>query len=409
MGQFNMPSVGVGRFVREIKELIEDGDVKQPVLGLGKTGIGKTEAIMGICEDMGIGFKEIRLVNHGETDMVGVPIQVDTSTGLQSGPGSKKEDIVTMFARNGLLPDEKRDGPVGILCLDEITSCGDNMRVIAYQLMDASRGVGDYKLPDGWLVVALGNGPEDGGVFRNLQATLPSRCRYSFDVQPNVDDWKKWAVKHDTHPSILAFLSFAPDMLHSFNPDEEIEVICCPRAWTSFSKTLTKKEARLRKEHGENALLSDEDISLYAATAVGEKAARKFMAFYKYNKQTINPEDILSGKISGKMSTRLETEVTHIVAQSLVAQLAKESELENVVALHSCDKVPKFAQRLANALNWALELGESKMLDVTYMIANEISKSVPGATEMIVDEDFEKYCPHIMEFLEKNGNVTVMD
>ena len=64
---------------------------------------------------------------------------------------------------------------------------------------------------------------------------------------------------------------------------------------------------------------------------------------------------------------------------------------------------------MANALNWALELGESKMLDVTYMIANEISKSVPGATEMIVDEDFEKYCPHIMEFLEKNGNVTVMD
>lgn len=408
MSDMNLTSVTVEQFCREIKEAMEDGFYYKPFLGLGKAGIGKTESIAQVARELGIGFKEIRLINHGETDIIGVPMLMDSRTGMQAGPGSRKEDIVTAFCQNNLLPVASRDGDKGILVLDEITSASVNMRTIAYQLLDSSRGVGDYKLPDGWLVVCLGNGMNDGGNFQGLEPTVFSRC-ICFNVVPDLAVWKKWAVKHDTHPSVLAYLSFDPSMLHSLKEDDEPGVICCPRAWTALSDILKRKEARLKKAKGDDALLEDGDIAIYAGASVGEIAARKFMAFYKYNKKTIKPEDILSGNKKAALSGMVEMEVMHLIIQSLIAQISKEVELmgAKISDLDAVFADNKFITRLGNALNWAVKLEKNKMLDLSFMFFREVSTSIPSLRPLIIDPRMDQYCPDLEDFLERNAAVTM--
>ena len=145
----NMRSASLERVLRQIKDQLEDEDYT-PVSIIGKSGIGKTEGISGLARELGIGFKEVRLSHYQESDLIGLPY-------IENG--------VTKHAPTDLLPPSDDEGQ-GILLLDEVTSSQKNMRSAVYQLMDSSRKLGQYKMPKRWLIVACGNGPQDGGDFR---------------------------------------------------------------------------------------------------------------------------------------------------------------------------------------------------------------------------------------------------
>ena len=117
MDEMNLLSVSVERFIRLVEEQLEDENLT-PVLGLGKSGIGKTESIHELCVKRGIGFKELRLVTMTETDLLGIPLVKEyDDPSVEGGKVAK-----TQWASNDMLPIASRDGEVGILVLDEITS-----------------------------------------------------------------------------------------------------------------------------------------------------------------------------------------------------------------------------------------------------------------------------------------------
>ena len=53
----NMREIKLATFLNFIREQIEDEDYT-PVMGIGKSGIGKTEGVAELCKEMGIGFCE---------------------------------------------------------------------------------------------------------------------------------------------------------------------------------------------------------------------------------------------------------------------------------------------------------------------------------------------------------------
>ncbi|MGH2364228.1 MAG: hypothetical protein ACRDHX_06205 [Chloroflexota bacterium] len=59
------------------------------------------------------------------------------------------------------------------------------------------------------------------------------------NVQPDLDDWCKWAVKAGIEPVVIAFLRFRPALLHQFN--REARAFPTPRSWqfTSTARELT--------------------------------------------------------------------------------------------------------------------------------------------------------------------------
>ena len=127
----NLMEISIGKMLNLVKEQIEDEMFAVPMLFLGKSGIGKTESVMGLAKKMGIGFKEFRLITTNEVDLMGTP-DID-----REEDGSKW----STFNPSRLLPDVKRDGECGILLFDEITSATANVRTAAMQLMDKSRSI----------------------------------------------------------------------------------------------------------------------------------------------------------------------------------------------------------------------------------------------------------------------------
>ena len=368
--------------IKKFLEIIERQFVsenKNPLFGIGKGGIGKTEGVHGLTKKLGIGFKEIRLLLYSEVDLVGIPI-IDPKTGE------------TTWARNSLFPIAERDGEKGILVLDEITSASQNIRTAAYQLLDSKRSLGNYKLPDGWLVVGLGNGEEDGGSFQGYEGNLGNRGKI-YNVVPDVDAWKSWASNNDVNPAIIAFLSFMPDMIHTYNVDNSIEQFASPRSWVALSKELNYNE-----KIGQPFDPKDELLFLLAAGCVGDNAANKFIAFYDYKKSMINPEDILAGKI--RNSTELEQQVIHMTLQSTIRLYKQHFD----VAASKSQLEGSIVKETANLLNWIIGLKDIR-LDYAVLGISDLTKTCPNIANIVIRPSFSDACPGFDTFCAENAVV----
>jgi len=370
----NMMEVTVETFIRQIRENLED-EIYDPVIGIGKSGVGKTMSIHELTKELGIGFCELRLVTLTEVDMLGIPV-------IENGR--------TTYASNALLPDEQRDGKRGILVLDEITSATSTVRAAAYQLLDSKRSLGNYKLPNNWLVVGLGNGIDDGGVFQGLEAAMISRAT-CYRIEPDTNTWIRWALKSGVNPSVIAYIKWRPEKIHVFDPDAMAGVFPCPRSWTALSTKLNRREARTP-----NGVLSVEDVELYAAGSIGVDLAPDFAGFYSYKEEIASIEDILEGKAE-PMSSNTRTEIVHLTIQGVVKSLDNELQKGRNSEGEFSDEC---VRRAANAVRWTLALPR---LDFKIAMLRDMSASSKLFEELILTDDkFDRACPELMEFCVEN-------
>ena len=380
----NMRPASLERVLRQIKDQLEDEDYT-PVSIIGKSGIGKTESIAGLAKELGIGFKEVRLSHYQESDLIGLPYV---------------ENGITKHAPTDLLPPSNDEGQ-GILLLDEITSSQKNMRSAVYQLMDSSRKLGQYVLPKRWLIIACGNGPQDGGDFRGIEPAFMSRG-FCWRVEPNLATWKNWALKAGVHPTVIAFLSFMPEKLHCMDLDAPYDMIACPRNWTKLSTQLKNMEKRTRT----GIILDDEDLEFSSAGCVGANVGPTFSAFYRYNKEVISPEDIIEGKVKPEQMLNVTDEVLYITAQNLVHIMAEEIKQHQADTDSGVDDV--CMQRTTNLINWVLSLNKIGVrLDVSVTILTDLASALGERFHAILMADsFDTACPEFMQFAIDNDIVS---
>lgn len=372
----NMQHVTIGEFCEFIRDRIEMEEFEQPVLGLGKSGIGKTESIENaVCKPLGIGLIEMRLGSYSETDLTGFPVpEVDKATG----------QTMMKFADVSKFPHEGRDKEVGILLLDEFTNARPAVRAAALQLTDKSRSIGDYKLPPKWLIVILGNGPSDGGYYQGLEYALMGRAD-CFRVDVNFKVWKEWALKNNIHPAVLGFIENYPKgamaALHKHKDMDESEYEekdANPRCWVKLSTHLKKKEERLGHS------LDEKQVIIYAGAAVGADMAPAFAAYYAYQKNMISASDILNGLAKNKNLKEYGVESLYMsatAASMAIANLLKD----NKDTILSGDELPDDAcVQMDNVLQFAIQLAHSGNID----IASGICESINNATD---DKLFELY------------------
>lgn len=376
----NMRTATLERVLRQIRQQLEDEDYT-PVSIIGKAGIGKTESIAALAANLGIGFKELRLSHYQESDLVGLPY-------IENG--------VTKHAPSDILPPSDDKGQ-GILLLDEVTSSKTSMRSAVYQLMDSSRKLGQYKLPEKWLIVACGNGPDDGGDFKGIEAAFMSRG-FCWRVEPNLETWKRWALKKGVHPTVIAFLSFRPDRLHVMDPDARYDMIACPRNWVKLSTQLYNMEKRTPN----GIITDDEDLEFSSAGCVGANCGPSFAAFYRHNKEVINPQDIIDGKVKPEAMATMSDEILYITAQNLVHLL--KSEIANHKAGTSSGVDADCMRKVANTINWVISLNEhGTRIDVAITIITDlVSAAGDSLAQLIIDPEFDEACPNFIEWCDAN-------
>ena len=372
MASNNLPSVTIETFRKIVQRQFEEHNMR-PIFGLGKGGIGKTEAIMSLAKDvLHVGHIDIRLLLYGETDLKGIPYP-------------NAEHTRTIWLQNNILPNEQRDGKEGILVFDEITSCARSVRTAAYQLLNERR-LGEYVLPDGWLVVCLGNGEDDGGDFNGMEGNFANRCSV-YNVVPNVEAWKEWAVAVGVHPLVTAYVSFKPEDLHSYNPDSETELLfASPRSWTAVSNILKYDGGYKEGDEIQMARISGN---------VGNRVGQQFSAFCKHQDDTIDPMEIIEKGVEFKPQSQ---EVIYITIESIVKLMwdiidADEKQYGKV----RTETLPK----IANGLNWILDL----RTEYAVMGYKDFLKAGNSVISIVMSPDFHAVCPKLIEFANKNSSI----
>ena len=380
----NMRTASITRILKQIKQQLEDEDYT-PVSIIGKSGIGKTESIMSLAKELGVGFKELRLSHYQESDLVGLPY-IDS-------------DGKTKHAATNLLPDSN-DTNQGILLLDEVTSSQKSMRSAVYQLMDSSRKLGEYVMPSRWLIVACGNGPDDGGDFRGIEAAFMSRG-FCWRAEASVEDWKQWALQAGVHPTVIAFLSFRPDYLHKMDLDKPYDMIACPRNWVKLSTQLFNME----KRSPNGIITDDEDLEFSSDGCVGATCGPSFSAFYRYNKEVINASDIMEGKVSISQLKSATDEVLYITAQNLV-KLIKDTIKNNKVEGNESGVNQKCLQQVSNVFNWIIDVSQQIRLDLGVAMLNDLASACGrDFITLVMSDEFDISCPRFLAFCTENSIV----
>src|ERR1700739_2871031 len=183
----------------------------------GACGVGKSQIVAQVAADRKCEFLDIRAVQLDPVDLRGLPrISAD-----------RAEWVPPKF-----LPHSGE----GILFLDELTSAPQMTQAGCYQLV-LDRKLGEYKLPDEWVVIAAGNPASERGVHFAMPRPLRNRFVH-LDLEPDLDDWCRWAVKAQVRPEIIAFLRFKPELLHTADVASDAHAWPTPRSWEMASQVL---------------------------------------------------------------------------------------------------------------------------------------------------------------------------
>ncbi len=268
-----------------------------PVMLWGPPGVGKSQMVAQIAQRHGVPVIDIRLSQLEPSDLRGIPFRV----------GDRVE-----WAVPALLPDAARQGAVGILFLDEITSAPPAVSAAAYQLI-LDRRLGEYQVPAGWAIFAAGNRQGDRGVTYRMPAPLANRFSH-FEVETHLDDWVAWAYAQGIDERIIAFLRFRPELLFDFDPAQDPIAFPSPRSWEFAHRGLRKFEAQ-------------EDLLQGTLQAcVGPAAGIELHAFIQSLHQMPDLDAILQGET---VPVPQEIDLQYAVASALVGRAIRAQSSEN--------------------------------------------------------------------------------
>jgi hypothetical protein len=258
--------------VQARKSLLQAFKIQRPVFLWGPPGIGKSELVADLTEELGGHMIDLRLGQMEPTDIRGIPFY--------------NRDLGKMdWAPPVDLPDEELASqyPIVVLFLDEMNSAAPSVQSAAYQLI-LNRRVGKYRLPDNVVMVAAGNRESDKGVTYRMPTPLANRFVHQ-EMRVDFDSYQAWAVNNHIHKDVIGYLSFAKQDLYDFDAKSASRAFATPRTWSFVSEFLADDSS------------DDDTLTNLIAGTVGEGLAVKFMAHRKIAGRMPNPRDILLGKV----------------------------------------------------------------------------------------------------------------
>jgi hypothetical protein len=285
------------------KSLLKAFQVKRPLFLWGPPGIGKSELVEGIANELGGLMIDLRLGQMEPTDIRGIPFY--------------NKDIGKMdWAPPVELPDEATASqyPIVVLFLDELNSAAPSVQSAAYQLI-LNRRIGKYRLPDNVVMVAAGNRESDKGVTYRMPTPLANRFIHQ-EMKVDFASWQEWAVNNRIHKDVVGYLSFAKQDLYDFDAKSASRAFATPRSWTFVSQLL------------DDASDDDTTMNLIAGT-VGEGLAVKFMAHKKVAGRMPNPADILSGKVKDLQVKEVSAMYSLVISMCYELKGAIENKVED--------------------------------------------------------------------------------
>lgn len=237
--------------------------IQRPVFLWGAPGVGKSDLIAQVAEDLKVELKDVRLPLMDPTDLKGFPV-----------PGKSGTKSVMSWLPPDFLPTKGK----GVLFLDEMNSAPQSVQAAAYQLI-LNRKIGDYELPKGWVIVAAGNRTGDRSVVHAQPAALANRFVH-LDYDVDTEDWVDWAIKAGISDATRGYIRYRPTNLCVQKIETGMRAFPTPRTW-AFADSIINSHL---DPHVELELLKG---------TIGEGVAAEYMGFLREAKNLPNIDRIL--------------------------------------------------------------------------------------------------------------------
>ncbi len=286
-----------------------------PAFIWGPPGVGKSAIVSQLAAERGLELIDIRAPLLDPTDLRGIPAVV----------GDRAEWFAPSF-----LP--RADAKPGILFFDELNAAPPIVQASLYQLV-LDRRVGEYRLPDGWRIVAAGNREQDRSVVFRMPDALANRFVH-LQFEPVFDDWRRWAVTRRLNPTVVSFLTVRRELLHK--PGGTERAFPTPRSWEiaadildAYGPDIATDEvlagtvgtgAAVELQEFIGSALSAAEIEAVLADPDAAKLPKKLSSLYVLvNNIARRSDDLVVRAAAGRLLARLPLEIATLLAKDLLS------------------------------------------------------------------------------------------
>jgi hypothetical protein len=236
----------------------------------GAHGIGKTELVYDIAEDLGLPVMQRRLSQLTEGDLIGLPDKKE-----------KWSEFLPMRWFFDCLTTPH------LIFLDEIDRALPEVIQAAFELC-YDRTIQGREIHKDCRIYAAGN---SGTVSNNYQVNSLDPAFLSrfwvADAEPNIEEWMVWAHDHGVHKEVIAFIEDESEHLEMKKGEKlkSEQVYPSRRSWVRLSSTIKQPNVLSQGE---------DDLKALCEGFIGFDASQSFVKFVK-DENRIGAIDILNG------------------------------------------------------------------------------------------------------------------
>jgi hypothetical protein len=324
-------------------------DIKKPVLIRGRHGIGKSEIVYQLAENIKMPVVERRASQFTEGDLMGLPSIEGNSTKWNA------PDWLKAACDNGV-----------VLFLDEVDRATQEVRQGIFELTD-SRKLNGWNLHPETLIFAAVNGGTHGSQYQVGEMDPAELDRWTvFDVEPSVEDWLDHA-KGKVNGVVWDFVNQNRAHLEHKAEYEPNKVYPSRRSWFRFNECISNSKLI---EGSPDEFKGNLPAVYELATAfVGFEAAVAFRDFAEKYERQVTIEDVLQGRHDALINMSINDHVALIDKLSASDKLKEPLDQNQIKNLSDWGKMmPGEAmmklwktigpQNIKNAVNFHKAMGE---------------------------------------------------
>lgn len=264
----------------------------------GPPGISKSSVCKQMAAEMGMEFIDVRLSQMDPTDLRGIPYPTE-----ENGVKGMRWSAPLVLPRD---PNSR-----AVILLDEFNSAAPSVQAAAYQLV-LDRALGEYKVPEGCMIIAAGNRETDKGITFRMPTPIANRFVH-IEMRADFDDWQRWALNANVSKDVVGYLTAFKQDLFQFDAGSASRGFPTPRSWEFTSKIIEDSEA-----------LPELVLLGLISGAIGDATAIKFNEYRKNATDLPDPRHILDGKV--KELKRAEVSLCYALTTALCYELKESSE-----------------------------------------------------------------------------------
>ena len=170
----------------QLKEILLNVGLVRPVFIWGAPGIGKSSIVEEFAAELGLSCVCLTGSQLAPENLIGVPQIVDGASVFCPPRSLVRKEPFCLF-------------------LDELNACSLEVQKAFYSLI-LERRIGEYRLPEGSIVLAAGNRMQDGAITHPLPFALLNRM-FHVELQPSA------RIKIEIHALVILKIPLRQDFI----------------------------------------------------------------------------------------------------------------------------------------------------------------------------------------------------